>query len=90
METVRFKPGEAYWGTATLDHNQKKVFLVTGRGDRTVSLSHVNDLVQEHVDVVDGREVVRVADDSFEYVLSASVPVDIDRALAIVKACRVR
>lgn len=84
-----FEPGVAYIGTAMIDKDRKKVFQVVARRGRTVSIVNVKGVVRELVDCCDGTEFCRIQDaDGFDYLASASVPVDIDEAHNIVNMCK--
>lgn len=88
MSNIEFERGQAYWGTSTLEQTQKKIFVVTCRHGRRVSFSHVNNVVRTYPDLLDEVEVAKVKDsDGHDYILSARVPVDIDHALEVARAC---
>ena len=87
----KFDVGQAYVGTATVDHSRKKVFQVVKRSGNGlhVCIMPVRAVRREVVDVCDGTEYVRIKDDDgFDYFLSANVPVDVDAAYAVVEMCR--
>lgn len=89
MSGIRFERGSAYVGTATLDRKRQKVFSVVGRKGDVVSFSHVRDVRRELVEECDGTEIVKIQDeDGFDYMLSARVEVNVDRAFEVVKMCQ--
>lgn len=89
MSDTRFDVGKAYIGTATIDHNRKKVFQIVGRKGGVVSVMRAQSVKRELVDGCDGKEFVRIKDDDgFDYFLSASVTVDVDAAFAVAEMCK--
>lgn len=88
MTDVKFGVGRSYVGTATVDHNRKKVFQVVARRGSVVSVMNVKNVRRELADVCEGTEIARIKDaDGFDYFLSANVPVDVDAAFAVVGMC---
>jgi hypothetical protein len=89
MSAASFKEGSAYIGTATIDHRRQKIFSVIARRGSVVSVAHTKDVRRETVESCDGAEIVKVRDsDGFDYVLSARVGVDIDKAFNVVRMCQ--
>lgn len=85
----RFEKGQAYVGTATIDHTRQKVFVVSARRGDDISFAHVNKVCRERVGLCDGTEIARIKDaDGFDYFASARVPVDVDMAFRIVGLCK--
>lgn len=89
MGVGKFGIGRSYIGTATIDHNRKKVFQVVGRRGSVVSIMRVMGVRRELADVCGGTEITKIKDDDgFDYFLSANVPVDVDAAFDVVGMCR--
>ena len=85
---MNFEVGKAYVGTATVDREHQKVFVVLARCGRRVSLAEVKGVHREKVVVVGDREFVTIKSaDGFDYGVAASVAVDIDAAFNVVGMC---
>lgn len=89
MSRVKFREGASYVGTATLDRKRQKVFSVVARRGDVVAFSPVRDVKRERVEECCDTEIVRVKDaDGFDYLISAQVEVDVDRAFDVVQMCQ--